>query len=87
MEILTCDWLVQGALRESSGSIALEVVPRLSYYMQRVLVRIAREAQRLAHKVTAAETLIDHTQLIYSHIPYEYDTDWLRRWGSVRSTR
>ena len=43
----------QGALRESSGSIALEVVPRLSYYMQRVLVRIAREAQRLAHKVTA----------------------------------
>ena len=53
MEILTCDWLVQGALRESSGSIALEVVPRLSYYMQRVLVRIAREAQRLAHKVTA----------------------------------
>ena len=52
MAILTCDWLVQGALRESSGSIALEVVPRLSYYMQRVLVRIAREAQRLAHKVT-----------------------------------
>ena len=29
----------------------MEVVPRLSYYMQRVLVRVAREAQRLSHKV------------------------------------
>ena len=30
----------------------MEVIPRLSYYMQRVLVRLAREAQRLAGKVT-----------------------------------
>ena len=29
----------------------MEVIPRLSYYMQRVLVRLAREAQRLAGKV------------------------------------
>ena len=27
------------------------MIPRLSYYMQRVLVRLAREAQRLAGKV------------------------------------
>ena len=40
-----------GALKESSGSISMEVIPRLSYYMQRVLVRIAREAQRLSSKV------------------------------------
>ena len=40
-----------GALRDSSSSISLEVIPRLSYYMQRVLVRVAREAQRLSHKV------------------------------------
>lgn len=40
-----------GALKESSECIAMEVIPRLSYYMQRVLVRIAREAQRLSHKV------------------------------------
>ena len=40
-----------GALKETSNNISLEVVPRLSYYMQRVLVRIAREAQRLSHKV------------------------------------
>ena len=40
-----------GALKESADSISLEVIPRLSYYMQRVLVRIAREAQRLSSKV------------------------------------
>ena len=31
--------------------VSMEVIPRLSYYMQRVLVRLAREAQRLAGKV------------------------------------
>ena len=40
-----------GTLKESANSISMEVLPRLSYYMQRVLVRIAREAQRLSQKV------------------------------------
>jgi len=43
--------LKNGAMRESSTNISLEVIPRLSYYMQRVLVRVAREAQRLSQKV------------------------------------
>ena len=43
--------LKNGAIRESASNISLEVIPRLSYYMQRVLVRVAREAQRLSQKV------------------------------------
>jgi len=40
-----------GTIRESASKISMEVIPRLSYYMQRVLVRVAREAQRLSQKV------------------------------------
>ena len=40
-----------GTLKESANRISVEVISRLSFYMQRVLVRIAREAQRLSHKV------------------------------------
>ncbi|KAG8199228.1 hypothetical protein JTE90_003656 [Oedothorax gibbosus] len=37
-----------GRLREHLGRISMETVPRLSYLLQRPLVRVAREAQRLA---------------------------------------
>ena len=40
-----------GTLKESANRISIEVISRISFYMQRVLVRIAREAQRLSHKV------------------------------------
>lgn len=41
----------QGSVRDSASKVSLEVIPRLSYYLQRVLVRLAREAQRLSQKV------------------------------------
>lgn len=37
-----------GRLREHLGRISMETVPRLSYLLQRPLVRIARETQRLS---------------------------------------
>ncbi|GBO21002.1 Ankyrin repeat and BTB/POZ domain-containing protein 2 [Araneus ventricosus] len=37
-----------GRLREHLGQISMETVPRLSYLLQRPLVRIARETQRLS---------------------------------------
>ncbi|XP_042902345.1 ankyrin repeat and BTB/POZ domain-containing protein 2 [Parasteatoda tepidariorum] len=37
-----------GRLREHLGQISMETVPRLSYLLQRPLVRIAREAQRFS---------------------------------------
>lgn len=37
-----------GRVRSSMEWVAMETVPRLSYLLQRALVRIARESQRLA---------------------------------------
>ncbi|KAF4524417.1 hypothetical protein B566_EDAN009333 [Ephemera danica] len=38
----------QGRAREHLGRVSMETVPRLAYLLQRALVRVAREAQRLA---------------------------------------
>lgn len=40
--------LQSGRLREQRRKISMEVVPRLSFLLQRPLVRVAREAQRLS---------------------------------------
>lgn len=40
-----------GRVKESMERVAMETIPRLSYLMQRALVRLAREAQRLAKPV------------------------------------
>lgn len=37
----------QGRVREQLDRVSMEAVPRLSYLLQRALVRVAREAQRL----------------------------------------
>ena len=37
----------QGRVREQLSRVSVEAVPRLSYLLQRALVRVAREAQRL----------------------------------------
>lgn len=37
----------QGRVREQLDRVSIEAVPRLSYLLQRALVRVAREAQRL----------------------------------------
>lgn len=37
-----------GRLKEHMERVSMETVPRLSYLLQRALVRIGREAQRLA---------------------------------------
>ena len=34
-----------------SDTIAIDILPRLSYYLQRTLVRLAREAQRLSKSI------------------------------------
>jgi ankyrin repeat/BTB/POZ domain-containing protein 2 len=38
----------QGRAREHLERVSMETVPRLAYLLQRALVRVAREAQRLA---------------------------------------
>lgn len=40
-----------GRVKESMERVAMETIPRLSYLLQRALVRIAREAQRLSKSV------------------------------------
>lgn len=37
----------QGRVREQLDRLSMDAVPRLSYLLQRALVRVAREAQRL----------------------------------------
>ena len=39
------------ASRMPEDAIAMDILPRLSYYLQRTLVRLAREAQRLSRPV------------------------------------
>ncbi|CAH0383362.1 unnamed protein product [Bemisia tabaci] len=55
-----------GRVKESMDRVAMETIPRLSYLLQRALVRIARETQRLAkpigmcgkHEVSSALRII-----------------------------
>lgn len=37
-----------GRLRDEAERVAMETVPRLSYLLQRAMVRVSREAQRLS---------------------------------------
>ncbi|XP_023349205.1 ankyrin repeat and BTB/POZ domain-containing protein 2 [Eurytemora carolleeae] len=43
--------LQTGAVKDSAHTFSNELYPRLSYYIQRALVRISREAQRLSQRI------------------------------------
>lgn len=46
--------LASGRTKEICGRVSMDTIPRLSYLLQRALVRISRETQRLARNIGLA---------------------------------